>query len=726
MKRRNLLAIFATLALSAGAMAAFTACDAQSNISAEDSLQSLTIATAPTKTKYVAGETFDPSGMVVKAVYQSGREEEVSDYTYSPNGALSLGITKITISWGNKTVTQRITVKNDITNVSIKTAPTRTEYYAGESFDPAGMVLLVTYENGEEEDVTVSGSSASYKKDALTKEDTQITITYGGKTVTQEITFAEGVFIEAENGIINADNNPQDHIFDDATGRDDAYNATGGLYVADLKAGESVTFIFNSDKAGKGSIAFRMASQYLKKDDNWTPIWMGDCQFNKIVEFYVNGEKYDIPDTAILPGGGSEDGSPDSNLWFNWQEVVFDNIDLVEGKNTVELKFIPHEYTDTSEAAYSGSFTANIDSLIVTSAECKITEYKMSIDSLTVAGVTLQEIDGVAYYVLTGKIAYTGYSGEQALALLTFDLQENGGTWGYYLESSKLYDVSVEEDGTFTFKVALNTLADGGYISHFSSLTDGKLKKEDLKLTAGVEDGKSITIGTITYTLILKEGGTSSEDYFGCVGVYIENSRKVELTSVAVGNNARLEVREEGGSQKVYYVISGGTVEYTSEGYEKGSAEEKEGVIDAIRSAVYFDLQGNPYMQTGDWGGDWNLHFNNKSDHIITLSEDGKTFEIAVDITSLTPYCYTTHCDTATDGSHDYKPDTESFTQQVTLGDLTYEMVFVKGGAAEQFWGCVGIRVTEVSAKEEGSGEESSETKGEGETESETVGTENV
>jgi hypothetical protein len=706
MKKRNLLAIFATLAISAGAMAAFTACEQPSSgTSSRDELQSLTIATAPTKTTYVAGESFDPTGMVVKAVYQSGEEVAVTDYTYSPQGALTVGTTRITIAWGDKTVTQRITVKNDVTSLTIKTAPTKTEYYVGETFDATGMVLHVTYENGDEKDVTVSGSAATYKTDALTKEDSQITVTFGGKTVTQAITFAEGVFIEAENGLINGKEATSDNIFTDAVGKEEQYNASNGQYVGDMKAGDSITFVFNSDKAGTGSIAFRMASQYLKKDDNWTPIWMGDCQFNKIVEFYVNGEKYNIPDTAVLPGGGSEDGEPNSDLWFNWQKVVFDNINFVAGKNTVELKFIAHDYTDTSEASFSGKFTANIDSLIVTSEECEISEYQMTVDSLAVTGVTLQNIDGVAYYVLTGKIEYTGYTVSEVEEKISFDLQRNGGAWGYYLTDSDMYDITWGENGAFTFKVALDTLADGGYISHFSTLTDGKVEKGDLKLTEGVQDGATLTIGTITYTLISKTDGTSSEDYFGCVGVYIENTKKVTLTSLTIGTDANLEVRGEDEAQKVYFVISGNTVDHTAEGFDNDAEGEKAAFIKAIQTAVYFDLQENPIAQSNG-NGTWNTYCNKSSDLIITLSADGKSFEIAVDITDLPVNCYTTHCDAEESGNHDYKPNVASFTKEQTLNGKKYEMILVSGSSnGAEYWGCVGIRVSTVTVEEPGNGE---------------------
>ncbi len=44
----------------------------------------------PNRTSYFAGETFDPAGLVVKAMYNDGHSEELNDYRLSVTGELSL------------------------------------------------------------------------------------------------------------------------------------------------------------------------------------------------------------------------------------------------------------------------------------------------------------------------------------------------------------------------------------------------------------------------------------------------------------------------------------------------------------------------------------------------------------------------------------------------------------------------------------------------------------
>lgn len=79
-------------------------------------LSSIAITTAPTKTEYGEGESFDASGMVVTATYSNGATKVITDYTYSPSGALSLDTTAVTISYTEDgvtaTTTQAVTVKD--------------------------------------------------------------------------------------------------------------------------------------------------------------------------------------------------------------------------------------------------------------------------------------------------------------------------------------------------------------------------------------------------------------------------------------------------------------------------------------------------------------------------------------------------------------------------------------------------------------------------------------
>ena len=68
------------------------------------------ISTEPSKTSYGAGQTFDPTGMVVKTVYSNGGKVVTDHYTISPNRPLTTDDTFVTISSGGFSVTQSITV----------------------------------------------------------------------------------------------------------------------------------------------------------------------------------------------------------------------------------------------------------------------------------------------------------------------------------------------------------------------------------------------------------------------------------------------------------------------------------------------------------------------------------------------------------------------------------------------------------------------------------------
>ena len=76
----------------------------------ERELTGIEVTTQPTKVAYTEGETFDPTGMVVTGTYSDSTTEEISDYTFSPDGALATTDTEITITKGDFTDTVTITV----------------------------------------------------------------------------------------------------------------------------------------------------------------------------------------------------------------------------------------------------------------------------------------------------------------------------------------------------------------------------------------------------------------------------------------------------------------------------------------------------------------------------------------------------------------------------------------------------------------------------------------
>ena len=63
-------------------------------------ITSIAVTENPVKLKYYNGESFDPYGMKVTAIYSDGKCKEISGYTYSPADTLALSDTKVYITYG--------------------------------------------------------------------------------------------------------------------------------------------------------------------------------------------------------------------------------------------------------------------------------------------------------------------------------------------------------------------------------------------------------------------------------------------------------------------------------------------------------------------------------------------------------------------------------------------------------------------------------------------------
>ena len=88
----------------------------------------------------------------------------------------------------NGTASAQLTIKapKTLTDISVKTAPSKTSYVAGQDFDATGMKLKVTYNDGTTQSVTNGWTVTSGTNLAVGQ--SSVTISYGGKTTTQNIT----------------------------------------------------------------------------------------------------------------------------------------------------------------------------------------------------------------------------------------------------------------------------------------------------------------------------------------------------------------------------------------------------------------------------------------------------------------------------------------------------------------------------------------------------------
>ncbi len=137
------------------------------------------IQTDGVKTDYYEGDPFDTTNLIVTAQYADGKTQVKSNYTVSPE-TLTKDTTEVTVSYGGQTAVIPVTVQPlKATAIEITKQPNQTEYTAGDTFDPTGMEVTVTYNNGKQETTT----DYTYSPGTLSADDTEVTVTYNGTKI---------------------------------------------------------------------------------------------------------------------------------------------------------------------------------------------------------------------------------------------------------------------------------------------------------------------------------------------------------------------------------------------------------------------------------------------------------------------------------------------------------------------------------------------------------------
>ena len=185
-----------------------------------DPVKSLAVATPMSKVEYNHGETFDFTGLALKATKKSGATINLtpsssgvtksettanvnsSNFTKtSAEGTVPVsGIQKITFTYEGKTTAQSVAVNDTISSIALTKQPTKTIYKQGENLDLTGAVVQVTLGSGGKANINLPDGSVTVStyNPSTTGSKQHLTVKLGTATASNTID------VEAYNYISNS------------------------------------------------------------------------------------------------------------------------------------------------------------------------------------------------------------------------------------------------------------------------------------------------------------------------------------------------------------------------------------------------------------------------------------------------------------------------------------------------------------------------------------------
>lgn len=155
-------------------------------------IKSIEIVEQP-KTNYYKGQELDLSTGKVKVTYADNTSKTVplSECVVSGYDANTEGTQSVSVTYGSKKVSTNYSIEVEpvqLEKIEVKTKPTKLSYYVGDSIDLEGLVLKCTNNDGTTFNVT-EGYTCT-QTELLTAGKQTITVSYGGKNTTFEVSVA--------------------------------------------------------------------------------------------------------------------------------------------------------------------------------------------------------------------------------------------------------------------------------------------------------------------------------------------------------------------------------------------------------------------------------------------------------------------------------------------------------------------------------------------------------
>lgn len=288
-------------------------------------LSSIAVSGAPSKTAYNTGESFDPTGITITATYNNSDTANVpiGDASYFPD-PLSYGDTQITVSWGGKSTTiSGITVSNvTLTSIAVTGTPTKTSYFAGETFDPTGVTIRAYYSNSTNQ--VLSYEECTFEPTPLTAGTTSVTVTYASestsisgltvtavvlnditiKTPASKTNFKLGESFSSTGLVINANYNSG------TVEKTSGFSVSGvdtmvlGAQTA-IVSFEGKTVTYNVDVTNSGA----NAGSYQSTPGTYNELYAGSGMWTTTVANFAMGTSYATYSESLLSASDSAEGN---------------------------------------------------------------------------------------------------------------------------------------------------------------------------------------------------------------------------------------------------------------------------------------------------------------------------------------------------------------------------------------------------------------------------------
>ena len=406
-------------------------------ITVRNEITGIAVATTPNKTSYTVGEELDLTGGVITVSYEDGTTADVdmlsAEVQVTGYNSTQIGNQTITVSYAGHTATFNVTVRNEVREIGIASAPSKISYIRGEELELAGGVITVTYVDGSTENVDMTSEEVEVTGYDRTELGTQtITVSYGGHTAQFEV--------EVRNEVtgIALKNTPSKTTYV----RGEELDLTGGVITISYEDGTTTeidmtselveTTGYNSSSLGSQTITVSYAGYTTTFDiivkNEVTGISIKDLP-SKMT--YVKGENIDLSDGVLVVT--YEDGTnAEVPMTANEIEVIgFDSSS--EGTQTVTISY----------AGYTATFGVTVKNeatgITIESTPSKKTYVIGEEIDLTGGVLVVSYEDGtVAEIPMTSDgIEITGYDSETA-GTQTVTISYAGYT--------ATFDVTVEEN----------------------------------------------------------------------------------------------------------------------------------------------------------------------------------------------------------------------------------------------------------------------------------------